>query len=329
MYNKENMNINWFSELPLKGKVDRNYKNMRTEFAWFVAQDANHTSLYDLPNLESDSVDIGIIIIPKNVEKFLYMDILKHLQRVCKIYGFMQEGPSWYFQSLPLGESFWFYDIMLNADFVLAHNDADKHYYEGLLNKPTYINPTLMIEDSIADLPTEKRDGVMLGGNLVRWYGGFNSLMVASIVDAKVYAPQMGRMLQEELSINEIEHLPYMEWKDWIYTLNKVKYAVHLNPNSIGGTFSLNCAYLGIPCIGNIDSNTQRLCFPDLSFRSDDLVNAKKAMSRLITDKGFYNHCSTSAKLLYKDHFSENVYLKTWQKIKEELTNLIPNFYRP
>lgn len=317
------MNINWFSELPLKGKVDRSYKNMRTEFAWFVAQDANHTSLYELPNLEDNSVDIGIIIIPKNVEKFLYMDILKNLKRVCKIYGFMQEGPSWYFQSLPLGESFWFYDIMLNADFVLAHNDVDKHYYEGLLNKPTYINPTLMIEDTIKDIRTTERDGVMLGGNLVRWYGGFNSLIVASMTNSKVYAPQMGRMLQEELSLSEIEHLPYMEWKDWINALNKVKYAVHLNPNSIGGTFSLNCAYLGIPCIGNIDSNTQRLCFPDLSFRSNDLVNAKKTMSRLITDKGFYDHCSTSAKLFYKDYFSENVYLNTWQKIKKELVELL------
>jgi len=31
------------------------------------------------------------------------------------------------------------------------------------------------------------------------------------------------------------------------------------------GTFSLNCAYFGIPCIGNEKVDTQRLCFPELS----------------------------------------------------------------
>lgn len=314
------VNIKWFSELPLEGKVDRNFTNMRTEFAWFVAQDASHTNLFKLPELPDNSVDIGVIIIPKKVEPFVGLDIVGHLKRVCKKYAFMQEGPSWYFQSLPLQQSFWFYNIMLNADFVLAHNDIDAKYYEGLLEKTVYINPTLMIEDSIKDIEQVEREGVMLGGNLVRWYGGFNSLVVAQLAGEGIYAPQMGRMDPLEPSMQEINHLPYLEWVDWIKALNKVKYAVHLNPNSIGGTFSLNCAYLGIPCIGNEDSNTQRLCFPSLSIRPDNITSAKALMKMLVTNKTFYDNVCKTAKENYQKYFSETNYKKVWSGIVDDLS---------
>jgi len=207
---------------------------------------------------------------------------------------------------------------MVQADFVLAHNDIDKEYYEGLLEKPTFINPTLMVEDPInVDLLTDLNDrkGTIIGGNLVDWYGGFNSLMVANESGEKVYAPQMGRMDKLELQIEEIHHLPYLQWDQWMIELSKFKYAVHLNPNTIGGTFYLNCAYLGIPCIGNINTNTQRVNFPDLSVQPGDLQKAKKLIRRLKEDRDFYKHVSTEARSNYKEHFSEEQYKNTWQNI--------------
>ena len=317
---ERHMEIAWFSELPLEGKVKRGFKNMRTEFAWFVAQDATHHNITKLVSLPDNSYDLGVIIIPKNVHHFLNIDVVNQLKRVCKKYAFMQEGPSWFFQDLPLRESFWFYDIMVNADFVLAHNDRDKEYYEGLLNKECYINPTLMIEDSIQIQSENGRKGAIIGGNLVRWYGGFNSLIVAQQFDEEIWAPQMGRMLPEESQLEDLNHLPYMEWQEWIFNLNRFKYAVHLNPNSIGGTFSLNCAYLGIPCIGNLHSNTQRICFPDLSVEPDNLREAKKLAKKLRSDEDFYLYCSDLSKTKYKEHFSEEVYKTKINKIlKTEL----------
>ena len=308
--------IAWFSEMMLEGKTLRTHKNMRTEFAWFVAQDAVHHNILKLQELPDNEYDIGVIIIPKNIEQYISVDIVSQLKRVCKKYAFMQEGPSWYFQDLPLNQSLWFYNIMLQADFVLAHNDRDKDYYEGLLDKPCFINPTLMIEDSIKDIPDVERKGTIIGGNLVRWYGGFNSLMVAYESGEEIWAPKMGRMEKEELQLEDINHLPYMEWTEWIHTLNRFKYAIHLNPNTIGGTFSLNCAYLGIPCIGNIDCNTQRLCFPDLSVQPDDIKGAKQLMKKLRKYEKFYLYCSKLAKEKYKAHFHENIYNTT---IKEQL----------
>lgn len=317
-----NMKIAWFSELPFNGKTDRQHANMRTEYAWFVAQDANHHNILSLSELPDQLYDIGIIIIPKHVTGVMHYDIISQLKRVCKKYAFMQEGPSWYFQDLPLDQSLWFVNIMFNADFVLAHNDCDKNYYEGLLEKPCFINPTLMIEDPINDnlLITDSRKDVIIGGNLVRWYGGFNSLMVAKEAQCDIYAPKMGRMHPMEESLDDIKHLPYIPWDQWITELSRFKYAIHLNPNSIGGTFSLNCAYLGIPCIGNVDSNTQRLCFPELSVEPSDLKTAKALMKRLIYDQEFYTHCSQQAKQLYQQFFHESVYIDTWNNIITDIT---------
>lgn len=312
------MEIAWFSEMGFDGKINRHHKNMRTEYAWWVAQDAIHHNILKLNQLSNNQYDIGIIIIPKHVDRFMDFEIVSQLKRVCKKYAFMQEGPSWYFQSLPLDQSLWFYNIMLNSDFVLSHNDIDKEYYEGLLEKPTFINPTLMIEDPI-NLTQVKRKGTIIGGNLVRWYGGFNSFIVAQELKEPIFAPQMGRMDKLETQIEEINHLPYMQWDEWISTLNNFKYAVHLNPNTIGGTFHLNCAYLGIPCIGNINTNTQKLCFPDLSIESDDIKKGKKLLKKLRRDEEFYLYCNNKAKKRYTKYFSEEVYKITWEKILKNL----------
>jgi len=311
--------IAWFSEMGFNSKIPRSHKNMRTEFAWFVAQDAMHHNILKLQELPDNTYDLGVIIIPKHVEQFINFDIIGNLKRVCKQYTFMQEGPSWYFQDLSINNSFWFYNIMLNADFILAHNDRDKEYYEGLLNKNCYINPTLMVEDSIKDMPLVERDNTIIGGNLRHWYGGFNSLIIAQEFNTEIWAPQMGRMHKEETQLEDLNHLPYMEWADWMVALNNFKYAIHLNPNSIGGTFSLNCGYLGLPCIGSIHSNTQRLCFPDLSIEPDNLKKAKELAKKLRLDKDFYLYCSNKSKELYHKHFSEKSYNKTWKKILNQI----------
>ena len=315
------MKIAFFTEMGFMGHTSRAHKNMRTEFAWFTALNAEHIPINQIQNIQTQ-YDLGIIIIPKNVGNFINVDIVSNMKRICKKTAFMQEGPSWYYQSLPLEHSMWFLNQMMSVDVVFAHNDIDKQYYEGLLEKPTYINPTLMIEDSIKDLPNLERKGVIIGGNLNNWYGGIDSYMVATQLNETIYAPQMGRMQKEELQIDEINHLPYLDWYNWIVALNNFKYAVHLNPNTIGGTFSLNCAYLGIPCIGNVHANTQRLCFPDLSVEHNDLVTAKKLAVKLKNDTDFYTMVSEKAKSLYTEYFSEKNYIMTMNTNFNEISKL-------
>jgi hypothetical protein len=313
------MKVCFLTELPFFGKVDVTHENMRTEFAWMNALDADNVNLFQTQKIKDGEYDVGIVIVPKTLEKYTDVPILSELNRIAKKTAFMQEGPSWFYQDIRLDLSMEFFNIMSGVDFVLAHNECDRKYYEGLLNKKAFINPTLMIESVIGDLGEVDRKDVMVGGNLGRWYGGFDSYVVASEFQRPIYAPTMGRMKPEERTMGGINHLPYMNWKQWIHTLNQYKYAVHLNPNTIGGTFYLNCAYLGIPCIGNINTNTQRLCFPMTSVEPNDIVTAKQLTHALMNNPDFYDECSSRAKINYKEHFRIDVYKTNLHKIFDEI----------
>ena len=46
------MNIAFFSESNFDGKIPRDFENMRTEYAWYVALDATHHCLNNLPGMK-------------------------------------------------------------------------------------------------------------------------------------------------------------------------------------------------------------------------------------------------------------------------------------
>ena len=96
-----------------------------------------------------------------------------------------------------------------------------------------------------------------------------------------------------------------MNWKQWIHTLNKFKVGVHLMRTHAAGTFALNCAYLGVPCIGYKGLDTQQLCHPDCTVEIGDIGKAKEIINKLWNDQEFYLHCSNIGKDNYEKYFSE------------------------
>ena len=301
------MKIAFFTEGGYQGKVDRNNPNMRTDLAWICSLEADHWNLNQQPN---QHYDLGIVIIPKNNPQFE----LNNLKQYCDKIAVMQEGPNWFWQDYPLNQQIWYFNTIQEADFMFVHNESDKKYYEGLTGKECKILPSLMIEDSIKDLPQVKRNNIMIGGNFCSWYGGFDSYMVAQEADCPIYIPSMGRKIEDEEQMQNLNHLPYMNWVEWINKLNQFKYGVHLMRTHAAGTFALNCAYLGIPCIGYKGLDTQKLCHPNLTVEIGDLVTAKKMLILLKTDKNFYQNCSDTAKTNYIKHYHENKFNTTWKK---------------
>ena len=196
---------------------------------------------------------------------------------------------------------------------MFVHNKLDKKYYEGLTGKECKILPSLMIEDSIKDLPQVERKDIIIGGNFCSWYGGFDSYIVAQGVDCPIYIPSMGRKIEGEEQMDNLLHLPYMNWVEWIKTLNKFKYGVHMMRTHAAGTFALNCAYLGIPCIGYKGLDTQEICHPDLTVELGDLFKAKQLLTMLKTDKEYYKHCSKVAKFNYWQYYNEKQFLEKWE----------------
>ena len=313
--------IAFFSEGGFTGVMPRDNPNLRMPEVWYASLGAMHHPINQIHTLPDNEYDLGIIIIPKNLHHLLKYPLIENIKRVCKKTAFQQEGASWIFQDYEVDVQVWFYTLMMSMDFGLCHNDSDKEYYEGILEIPIYIQPTLLLDDPLKNMSKkETSNKVIVGGNLVRYYGGFNSYLVAQEFKAEIWAPSMGRKKTSESRLEDLNHLPWMVWNEWMVALSEMKYAVHLNPNTIAGSFYLNCAYWGIPCIGNINTDTQRICFPDLSIEPDNLKEAKNLAKRLRSDEDFYFYCSNFSKNKYKEHFSEEVYKSKINKIlKAEL----------
>ena len=295
------MKVAFFTEMGFNGKIPRTHKNMRTEFAWMVALNATH---YNLKSIPSENYDLGIVVNSKNNPEWVNVEGLKSK---CEKVAIMQEGPFWYFQDYPLAKQIHYFNNLTSADIIYSHNEVDVQYFKGLTNhKDVRVLRSLMVEDPINEITHPKsRSGIMVGGNMKSWYGGFDSFMLASSVTDEIYQPKMGRREEGEDELG-LTQLPYMEWDQWISELSKRKIGVHMMRTHAAGTFALNCSYLGIPCIGYDGLDTQRILHPDLTVKDGDLNTARKLILKLDNDKDFYTLCSETTLKMYNEHYHES-----------------------
>ena len=310
------MKIAFFTEGGYYGKVSRDNPNMRTDQAWVCALDAVHIPIFgDLSNIEK--FDVGIVIIPKEKNREVLAKsstpLIRQIKSLCGKVYVMQESIQWDWQDEPFESMAWFYTQLVDSDGVLCHNDVDIPFFSGITNKPANILPTLMIEDTIkvSDVKEEK---VFVAGNWTSTYRGFDAWAIACEFDLPMIGYKTGKFKQGEEN-NGIHYLPWMIWKDFMFELSRCKYAVQCYPAS-AGQFPLNCAYLGIPCIGYNDVNTQKHLHVDLSVDRGDIVTAKKLAHKLKTDQNFYDLCSKTSQLMYKRLYSEEAFIQNVSFLK-------------
>lgn len=305
------MKIAFFTEGNIAGKISRDYQNMRTDMAWICALDAVRIPLNEIHRV-NEKFDLGIIIIPKNKETLYNYPLIENMKRVCNKIGTMQESTYWYWQGGTVQSQLWYHNILQSMDIIFCHNDMDLKYYKGITDVRCELLPTLMITDNVKVFEGERK-GVMVGGNWVTAYRGFDSYIVGKILSNDISSPTTGRMKPDETML-DINHLPWIVWNDWMYELSKHKYGVQLG-TAAAGTFNLNCAYLGIPCIAYDNVNTQKYLHPDLSVPDGDIEKARKLATRLANDKIFYTECSKKAKKNYKEIYSEKAFLDKFTKL--------------
>lgn len=319
------MRIAFLTEMGFNGTIPPTHNNMRTEFAWMNALNAVHYPLetYDLVK----NYDVVFIIFPKGktylnsegstlvsgvnpVSKYLQQPIIPTLKESnTKVY-YIQEGPHWWWNDYEVIDQIQFYNFLSLTDGIFAHNLSDSQYYRGLFwNKKVEIIHSLMIEDFIKDIQPITEDKVLIGGNFSRWYGGFESYMVASEFGLPIWGQESHSKRLNEGGIGNLSHFPRMNWNDWMVEVSKFKYGVHLMPTVAAGTFSLNCAYFGIPVIGNEKVDTQRLLHPNLSVDVSDIESAM-LMVEMLKDPIFYKKKSEEAKDNYQTYYTKEVWLK-------------------
>ena len=199
-------------------------------------------------------------------------------------------------------------------DLIFCHNDVDLIYYNGLTNVRTELLPSVMITDGI-NKRDSKGNGVIIGGNFVWAYGGFDSYQVARELTDEVHAVTTGRMKPEEEGI--LKHIPWMLWREWIDTLSQYNVGVQLGTAS-AGTFNLNCSFHGIPCIGYSNVNTQKILHPSTTVEVGDIVGAKELARKLKDDK-FYDKCMKETQRIYENYYSEERFKEHTLKIIESL----------
>jgi hypothetical protein len=326
------MKIAFISEMGFEGKVPSNHPNARTEFSWMNALDADH---YNIRNIDRVvNYDHVFIIFPKgevylnafavklsdkqnSVSDLLRSSLVDKLKSCNSKVHYVQEGPHWLFNDYEIYDQIYFYNMIANCDSIFAHNEHDALYYKGMFpNKPVNVIPTLMIEDLIKDIVPTKENKTIIGGNFARWYGGFESYMVADNFETEIWAQESHAKRVAEEKVDCIKHLPRLIWIDWMKALSTFKYGVHLMPTVAAGTFSLNCAYFGIPCIGNKDVDTQSMCHPYLSVDVNDIQRARELSLTLKNDTSFYEECSYIAKNNYRLYYN----IETW---KDNILNIL------
>ena len=318
--------IVWFTEGAWQGSVQIDDPNMRNDVSTQYVLGTQHYPIFHIPKVlefyGENYFDFAIVTLPKtHVDKLLKFDMIGDLKKLSKKVISMQEGPHWYFQDYTMEEQIWWYNTLTEFDLLFAHNLKDVKYYKGLVNKPVEKMPTLMLTERLGIKPKNKSNTgkVIIGGNMVRWYGGFDSYIVAQEFKEPIYAPSMGRRIDREDEM-EIKHIPYITWVEWMNTLREFDYGVHLMPTHAAGTFTLNCAFHGIPCIGYKGLDTQEELHPDLSVDDGDIEKAKYLARELKNDKGFYNEMSEKCKENYKKSlYNEKNFMPYIEKIFERI----------
>ena len=319
------MKVAFFSEMGNNQKYPRDFPNARTEVGWCVALDAPMCHLEHLPK---DKFDLGIVIIPKNNPN---VD-LNHIRKVCDKVAVMQEGPHWFFQDYSLDKQFHYYNTLVEADWVYCHNESDVTYYLGLGCKDVRVMRSLMIPegltsrreiliDSYGDLPSPKsyeKPKVMIGGNFVSWYGGFDSYIAVRELGYEISAPSMGRKQKQEDAIEDINYLPYMSWREWIETLGNYNIGVHLMRTHAAGTFAMNCAWHGIPCVGYKGLDTQEILHPLTTVDVGDLDEAVRVVEKL-KDEKFYRLCNETIAKRFEQNYTEKAWKQNWLEVGESV----------
>tara|TARA_R110000851_G_scaffold278575_1_gene431631 strand:- start:5230 stop:6174 length:945 start_codon:yes stop_codon:yes gene_type:complete len=309
------MKVGFFSEAGYIGKMSRDNLDIRTDSAWVCALDATHHPIPTLHQIPDNTYDLGIIIIPKNKEAIYDYPLIDQMKRVCNKISTMQESTYWYWQGGTVKSQLWYHNILQSMDIIFCHNDMDLKYYKGITDVRCELMPTLMITDNVK-IHEGERNGVMVGGNWVTAYRGFDSYIVGKILSDDISSPTTGRMKPDETML-DINHLPWMRWTEWMYELSKHKYGIQLG-TAAAGTFNLNCAYLGIPCIGYDNVNTQKYLHPDLSVPDGDILQARQLAEKLRKDEKFYLYCSNKSKELFSTTYTESKFINKLSKILSE-----------
>jgi len=316
------MNIKYAtSEMPFEGTFPSDYEHMRVFETQLKFLDATHIPINKILNEGKKYEGDLLFNIGKGGFEKAYITSLYHIGNVVEklkecfdnVYVY-QDGELGWWNQVDVRLQVWWYNNIASADGMLVPNASDVPYYHGILPNNMKV---LVIRSVMTDVGLDpskfkpREDRIILNGPFTLEYNALPQALIAHQTNLPIDIPEMGRsrMPQDSWQMAEnlgVNYLPYMSWIEWMYNLNRYKIGYMLMPSVASGSFALNCAYLGIPCIGYAKADTQRLLFPDLAIDVFDNQKAAELTTRLMTDEHFYNEIATKARLIYSKEFTKD-----------------------
>ena len=208
------------------------------------------------------------------------------------------------------------------------HNEHDKKVMEIFCSNFIKYSGCTNI---IIETPKNFNDGqyVIVPNPIKRYQRGMISHKIASdnIKDIPIYSMSYKRPITNELlSFPDEYKLPNIELKNrtdvngWLNLIYNSKFGIDIHREFSGGNCVLEFGSLATPLIGNINLDTQRDIFPDLSFEFNDYSNIKKAINLLLNDKDFYNEVSLKALNNTKEKYNSKLIVN---KFNQDLNKLL------
>lgn len=208
------------------------------------------------------------------------------------------------------------------------HNEHDKKVMEVFTsNFISYPGCTNVAVDDFKQFGSGNY--VVIPNPIKRYQRGMISHKLASdnIKNIPIYAMAYHRPYTDELlAFPDAYKLPNIELKnrmgidEWFEFIYNAKFGIDIHREFSGGNCSLEFGSLGVPLIGNINLDTQKDLFPDLSFEYNDYNSIKNAIHLLLNDKDFYEDVSKKALNNVKEKYNSKHIV---EQFKQNINNLL------
>jgi len=270
--------------------------------------------------------NIIIVQTPTNNElQCLY--IIDHLCNNNKVF-INQESSIFDWMDWPAEEQQLYIQILSKAQAFLYHSEHDREVMKVFIDK--FIRYPGCINFSVSAPRSFERNGYVLIPNPIKRYqrGMIGHKLVSDTIPyTPIYSmeykyPEAKHNLAfpGPYKLDNIELLPRQNFEEWLHVINASKFGVDIHREFSGGNCSLEFGALGVPLIGNINLDTQRDIFPDLSFEYKDYDNIKKSIKLLNEDKYFYEEMSKKALNNTKELYNSK---KIVEEFREEFIKFI------
>lgn len=146
-----------------------------------------------------------------------------------------------------------------------------------------------------------------------------HKLAYDSVPDSlKVYSMQfdrsshIGRMisLPDSYTLPGFELLPRMNYQDFMKVVYSSRFGIDIHRDFSAGQTAVDFGSVGVPLVGNIQLDSQRIIFPDTSFEWDDYGSIKKCIRQLSVDEDFCKEVGEKALANTKKYYNSTKIVK-------------------